>query len=56
MKKILTSIAASGLAMLSLAPDAHAQTSDRKTNISLYYNWLQYNGDLGSEWFKSDRE
>ncbi|SDX89911.1 OmpA family protein [Hymenobacter psychrophilus] len=55
MKKILTSIAACGLAMLSLAPDALAQTSDRKTNISVYYNWLQYHGDLGSEWFKHDK-
>ncbi|OWP63933.1 hypothetical protein CDA63_06890 [Hymenobacter amundsenii] len=55
MKKILTSIAALGLAMLSLTPAAQAQTSDRKTNISVYYNWLQYHGDLGSEWFKHDK-
>ena len=55
MKKILTSIAALGLAMLSLTPAAQAQTSDRKTNISVYYNWLQYHGDLGSEWFKHQK-
>ncbi|MFD2785290.1 OmpA family protein [Hymenobacter rubripertinctus] len=55
MKKILTSIAAGVLTVLSLAPDAQAQTSDRRTNISVYYNWLQYHGDLGSEWFKHDK-
>ena len=55
MKKLLTATAALGLAALSVAPDAHAQTSDRKTNLSVYYNWLQYHGDLGTEWFKSDK-
>jgi len=55
MKKILTATAALGLAALSVTPDAHAQTSDRKTSISVYYNWLQYHGDLGSEWFKHDK-
>ena len=45
-----------GLSMWAAVPSgAQAQTSDRKTNISVYYNWLQYRGDLGSEWFKHDK-
>ena len=45
-----------GLALGATVPlAAHAQTSDRKTNLSVYYNWLQYHGDLGTEWFKSDK-
>ena len=49
-------VLALGIAACALTPQlSHAQTSDRKTNISVYYNWLQYHGDLGSEWFKHDK-
>ena len=45
-----------GLALCAALPlTSHAQTSDKKTSISIYYNWLQYHGDLGSEWFKHDK-
>ena len=52
MKKILTTIAASGLVALSLAPDAHAQTADRKTAIGLNVSAMQYKGNFGSDFWK----
>ncbi|SET88878.1 OmpA family protein [Hymenobacter actinosclerus] len=49
-------VLALGITACTLAPQlSHAQTSERKTNISVYYNWLQYHGDLGSEWFKHNK-
>ncbi|HEX8350563.1 MAG TPA: OmpA family protein, partial [Hymenobacter sp.] len=55
MRHILAKTAALGLALLAAAPDGHAQTSDQKTALSIYGSTLQYHGDLGSEWFKSNK-
>ncbi|MBT9391744.1 OmpA family protein [Hymenobacter sp. NST-14] len=51
MKKILTTIAASGLVALALAPEAHAQTADRKTAIGLNVSAMQYKGNFGSDYW-----
>ncbi|SMB88004.1 OmpA/MotB domain protein [Hymenobacter roseosalivarius DSM 11622] len=56
--KLLSTLSKScllGLALLAAAPEGHAQSADRKTGISLYGSTLQYHGDLGSEWFKSNK-
>ncbi|MGY2134114.1 OmpA family protein [Hymenobacter sp. HD11105] len=56
--KLLSTISKSfllGAALLTAAPEGHAQSADRKTGISLYGSTLQYKGDLGSEWFKSNK-
>ncbi|MBC6606508.1 OmpA family protein [Hymenobacter sp. BT188] len=55
MRHLLAKSAVLGLALLAAAPEGHAQSADRKTGISLYGSTLQYHGDLGSEWFKSNK-
>ena len=55
MRHLLAKTAALGFALLAAAPEGQAQSADKKTGISLYGSTLQYHGDLGSEWFKSDK-
>ena len=55
MRHLLAKSAVLGLALLAAAPESHAQSADKKTGISLYGSTLQYHGDLGSEWFKSNK-
>jgi OOP family OmpA-OmpF porin len=52
MRHLLTTSTALGLALLALAPRAQAQTSDRKTAISLTGNAFQYKGNFGSDYWK----
>ncbi|WP_345073012.1 OmpA family protein [Hymenobacter fastidiosus] len=59
MKLPLTSAAKAlglGLALVAALPHpGQAQSSERKTGISLYGTTWQYHGDLGSEWYKNDK-
>ena len=51
MKHHLFSTALLGLGMLAAAPQAHAQTPERHWGISGYASTLQYQGDLGSNYW-----
>ncbi|OUJ74763.1 thrombospondin type 3 repeat-containing protein [Hymenobacter crusticola] len=45
-----------GLGLRVAAPQSsYAQTTDKKTAISVYGSTLQYHGDLGSEWFTRNK-